>query len=129
MPDVHRGCFTRRVIACKAVDVAWLVSDGTVLASAEVAANSGARRRGLIGRTCLDGAMVIDPCRWIHTVGMKFAIDVAYLDETGTVVKTSSMPRNRIAAPVWSARSVIEAEAGAFERWGLHVGISVEVRP
>jgi len=30
--------------------------------------------------------------------------------------------------PVWKARSVIEAEAGSFERWGLHVGDRVEIR-
>ena len=27
-----------------------------------------------------------------------------------------------------SSRAVIEAEAGAFDRWGVHVGDQVEVR-
>jgi uncharacterized membrane protein (UPF0127 family) len=30
--------------------------------------------------------------------------------------------------PVPRARSVVEAEAGAFARWGLHVGDRIEVR-
>jgi hypothetical protein len=108
--------------------MAWLVSDARVLASAEVAGTSADRRRGLLGRTDLDGALVIDPCRWIHTLGMKFPIDVAYLDRDGVVVKTMQMQRHRVGVPVWNARWVIEAEAGAFARWGLRVGDVVELR-
>ena len=108
--------------------MAWLVSDARVLASAEVADTRSARRRGLLGRDHLDGAMVIERCRWIHTLGMRFAIDVAFLDDEGIVVKTVQMSRHRLGTPVWAARWVIEAEAGAFERWGMRVGDEVEVR-
>jgi uncharacterized membrane protein (UPF0127 family) len=108
--------------------MAWLVCDARVLASAEVAATRSARRRGLAGRESIEGALVIAPCRWIHTVGMKFPIDVAYLDPDGVVVKTIQMQKFRMGIPVWGARSVIEAEAGAFGRWGLRVGDEIEVR-
>ena len=87
-----------------------------------------ARRRGLLKRDEFDGAFVIEPCRWIHTIGMRFPIDVAYLDADGTVVKTIQMHRHRVGIPVHRARSVVEAEAGAFARWGLRVGDVVEVR-
>ena len=76
----------------------------------------------------MDGALVIEPCRWIHTVGMRFPIDVAYLDSAGIVIKTLQMRRRRIGVPVVHARRVIEAQAGAFARWGLRVGDVVEVR-
>jgi uncharacterized protein len=105
-----------------------LVSDARVFASADVAASRSARRNGLLGRDGLEGALVLRPCRWIHTVGLRFALDVAYLDEDGVVVKMVRMPRYRLGAPVWKARTVIEAQAGAFERWGLRVGDVVEVR-
>jgi uncharacterized protein len=108
--------------------MAWLVCDARVLASAEVADTRRARRRGLLGRESIEGALIIEPCRWIHTVGMKFPIDVAYLDAEGIVVKTIQMQRFRVGIPVWNARSVIEAEAGAFGRWGLRVGDKVETR-
>jgi len=72
--------------------------------------------------------MVIEPCRWIHTIGMRFPIDVAYLDEDGVVIKTMQMHRHRIGVPVWRSRRVIEARAGAFARWGLRVGDQVEIR-
>lgn len=109
--------------------VAWLVTeDARVLASAEVADARSARRRGLLGRDRFEGALVLRPCRWIHTIGMRFPIDVAYVDQDGIVVKTIQMHRGRIGIPVWRATHVIEAEAGAFGRWGLRVGDVVEVR-
>jgi uncharacterized membrane protein (UPF0127 family) len=109
--------------------VPWLVTDDSrVLASAEVADARSARRRGLLGRDHLEGALVLRPCRWVHTLGMRFPIDVAFLDTDGTVVKTMQMHQHRIGVPVWRATLVIEAEAGAFARWGLRVGDVVEVR-
>ena len=72
--------------------------------------------------------MVIKPCRWVHTIGMRFPIDVAFLDADGLVIRTVQMPRRRLGMPVVRARSVIEAEAGAFARWGVHVGDVIEVR-
>jgi hypothetical protein len=94
-----------------------------------VASGHRAKGRGLLGRDGVDGALVIDGCRWIHTLGMRFALDVAYLDATGTVIKAVRMNRHRLGAPVPGARSVLEAEAGAFSRWGLRVGDVVEIRP
>ena len=108
--------------------MSWLVSEARVLASVETAETRSARRRGLLGRDAIDGAFVIEPCRWVHTVGMRFPIDVAFLDDEGIVLKTVRMPRHRIGLPVPKARFVIEATAGAFERWGLRVGDPVEVR-
>ena len=108
---------------------AWLVSDGRVLASAECADDAARRRRGLLGRDDVEGAFVLSRCRWIHTVGMRFDLDVAYLDPDGVVVKAVHMRRMRIGAPVLRSRSVVEARAGAFSRWGLRVGDVVEIRP
>lgn len=107
----------------------WLVSDGRVMASVEVASTRRERGRGLLGRDGLDGAFVIPACRWVHTVGMRFPLDVAYLDADGVVLKTLHMGRHRVGIPVWHARTVVEAEAGAFGRWGLHVGDVIELRP
>jgi len=106
-----------------------LVTDeARVLASVEVADARSARRKGLLGRDGLDGALALQPCRWVHTIGMRFPIDVAFVDDDGVVVKTMQMHRRRIGVPVWRANSVIEAEAGAFARWGLHVGDVVQIR-
>lgn len=100
--------------------------DGEVLASLEVADTRSSRRRGLLGRDSLDGALLLEPARSVHTLGMRFAIDVAWLDGDLTVLRMTRVPRNRLTRPVLRGRSVLEAEAGAFERWGLQVGDALE---
>lgn len=104
------------------------MSEARVLASADVARNSGERRKGLRGRRDLDGAFVIPTCRWVHTFGMRVPIDVAFVDESGVVVKIVRMRRWRLGGPVRQAAWVIEASTGAFERWGLSLGDVVELR-
>lgn len=108
--------------------MAWLVSDARVLASADVANSSRERRRGLRGRRAIEGAFVIPNCRWVHTLGMKVPIDVAFVDESGVVLKIVRMRRWRLGAPVAKAAWLIEAATGAFERWGLAIGDVVEIR-
>lgn len=108
--------------------MAWLLRDGEVLASAEVARSRRARTRGLLGRDGVEGALVLRPCRAVHTLGMRFPLDVAFCDEDMTVVRVVRMPRHRVGLPVWRARSVIEAQAGAFARWNLRPGDRLEVK-
>ena len=106
--------------------MAWLLRDGDVLASLEVAADRRARRKGLLGRDGIEGALLLAPARSVHSIGMRFPIDVAWLDGDLTVLRTVRLVRNRMTRPVLRARSVLEAEAGAFARWGLHVGDQLE---
>jgi uncharacterized membrane protein (UPF0127 family) len=93
----------------------------------EVASTRRARRRGLLGRDGIEGGLVLTPARAVHTFGMRFDLDVAYLDRRGVVLEVRRMRRNRLGRPRLRARSVLEAEAGAFERWGLRVGDVVAV--
>jgi uncharacterized membrane protein (UPF0127 family) len=102
--------------------MAWLMRDSTVLASVEVAERRRDRVRGLLGRDHLDGALLLRPARSVHTLGMRFAIDVAYCDDDLNVISTTTISRNRLSMPVWRARCVIEAEAGAFADWHLRAG-------
>lgn len=108
--------------------MAWLVREGDVLAAAEVAVDGRARRRGLLGRDAFDGALVLRPCRNVHTARMRFAIDVAFCDAEGVVLRTVSLGPWRISPYVHQSAFVIEAQAGAFERWHLSVGDRVELR-
>ena len=106
----------------------WLVRDGEVLAAAEAAGTRRARGRGLLGRDGFTGALVIRPCRQVHTMGMRFAIDVAFCDADGQVLHLATLRRWRVSRLVWKAAFVIEAEAGAFARWELRVGDRLEVK-
>jgi hypothetical protein len=64
----------------------------------------------------------------VHTLGMKFPIDVAFLDRELCVVRIRTMRPWRMGRPVFSARAVLEAESGAFASWGLAVGDILELR-
>lgn len=108
--------------------MAWLVCDDRVLATVEFAAGWRERALGLLGRDEFDSALLLRPAFSIHTLGMRFPIDVAYLDRNLVVLKTATMGRHRVALPVWRARAVLEAEAGSFARWGIKPGDRLQVR-
>ncbi|MDQ1401790.1 MAG: uncharacterized protein QOG03_106 [Actinomycetota bacterium] len=109
--------------------MAWLMRDGDVLAALEVAESFGARLKGLLGRDGLDGALLIRKARSVHTLGMRFPIDVAYCDRALRVVDVRcGMRPHRMGRARFTARCVIEAEAGAFERWRLRPGDQLEVK-
>jgi uncharacterized membrane protein (UPF0127 family) len=103
-----------------------LLVDGRAVAPLELADTYGRRRHGLLKRDGVDGAFWLMPCRHVHTVGMRFAIDVALVDKDGVVLHTQTMRPGRLSAVRLRCRSVIEAEAGAFEPWGLRPGSVVE---
>lgn len=94
----------------------------------EIADSAGARRRGLLGRDGVGGALLLSPASSVHTVGMRFAVDVAYLDRELRVLAVRTMRPWRIGRPRLRARHVLEAEAGAMARWGVRQGVRVEVR-
>jgi uncharacterized membrane protein (UPF0127 family) len=108
--------------------VTWLLRDDDVLAAAEVADTFAKRSKGLLGRDEYRGAMHLPRTRAVHTFGMRFAIDVAFCDSQMVVVGVTTMRPWRLGVPRRRGRSLIEAEAGSFERWGLRVGDHVEIR-
>ncbi len=105
----------------------WLLRDGDVVCALEMA-ESAAERGALRGRNGCEGALHLEGVRTVHTVGMRFAIDVAFLSGDRTVVRVTRLKPWRIAMGGRTARSAVEAEAGALERWGVRVGDQLEVR-
>ncbi|MET9767643.1 DUF192 domain-containing protein [Streptomyces sp. NPDC006415] len=93
-----------------------------------IAASYRARTKGLLGRDGIEGAMMLTPCGSVHTFRMRFPIDVAYLDRRFTVLAVTTMKPGRLGLPRLRARHVVEAEAGAMERWGVRPGVRVELK-
>jgi uncharacterized membrane protein (UPF0127 family) len=87
----------------------------TMLADrALIADTSTTRKTGLLKHERLEPGegLWIKPCEGVHTVGMKFPIDVLFLDKKRKVVKIrAAMPRWRMAACLW-AHSVLELPSG-----------------
>jgi uncharacterized membrane protein (UPF0127 family) len=107
----------------------WLVRDAEVLAAVETPTGRRGRARGLLGRDRVDGVMLLRPCRNVHTFRMRFPIDVAFCGRDDVVLRTMTLPPGRVSPLVWRAAYVLEAQAGAFARWGLRVGDHLELRP
>ena len=105
----------------------------TVLAErAAVAETPAARRRGLLGTESLpDGrGLVMIPCRHIHTIGMKYAIDVAFVDASWTVRRVvHNLKPGRLSPLVLKGRVVLELPAGKAEETGTEKGDLLEALP
>ena len=91
--------------------------DTTLADRALIADNSKTRKTGLLKHDRLESGegLWITPCEGIHTVGMKFPIDVLFLDKKRKVVKIrAAMPRWRMAASLF-AHSVLELPSGTAQ--------------
>jgi uncharacterized membrane protein (UPF0127 family) len=108
--------------------VPWLLREDEVLATLEVAEGFSGRLRGLLGRDGIDGVLLLRPARSVHTLGMRFPIDVAFCSADLVVLRTVTMPRHRLGRPCVKAACVLEAEAGAFAHWELRAGDQLEIR-
>ena len=73
------------------------------------------RSKGLLERDGIDGAFWIEPGSSVHSFRMRFDLDVAFLDGSGTVLRIVCLRRNRMTRIVLRAMAVLEAEAGTFD--------------
>jgi len=108
------------------------VTRETVLASCLEVANHGSNRmKGLLGRDGLSPGegLWIMPCEAIHTFGMRFAIDLVYLDRKKRIRKVkSSVPPWRMSACL-TAHSVIELPSGTIQATQTRRGDRLEFSP
>ena len=82
------------------------------------------RMRGLLGGPALrEGeAMVLDSCNMVHTVGMRYAIDIVFADRAGVIRQVcAAVPALRMRACL-RAKYVVEMRAGEAARRGWQVG-------
>jgi uncharacterized membrane protein (UPF0127 family) len=105
----------------------WLLRDGDVVCALEMA-DSPAERRSCRRRAGFDGALQLGGTRTAHTLGLGFSVDVAFLSADLTVLRVTQLKPWRVALGGPAARSVLQAEAGWLERWGVRAGDQLEVR-
>ena len=106
------------------------VTRGKILADRAAIANTSATRRtGLLKHTALergDGLWIL-PSEGVHTFGMKFAIDVLFLDKKRRIKKMRpNMVRGRIAFSLLS-HSTLELPAGTIAETGTQAGDQLEM--
>jgi uncharacterized membrane protein (UPF0127 family) len=81
------------------------------------ARRAGERRRGLAGLDDLPGdrGLLLPRTRSVHTLGMRFALDLIWLDAAGAVVRVDRGVPPRRARSCLAARAVVEVRAGAAD--------------
>lgn len=91
-----------------------------------------ARFRGLLATPPLAAGegLLIDPCRGVHMFGMRYPIDVAFLDRAGKVVGICHHLAPGARSPfVRAARSALELPAGTLEAAGITEGDMLTLSP
>jgi len=68
--------------------------------------------------------------RQVHMIGMRYAIDVLFLDDALRVVHAvAALPPGAVSPKVTAASSVVELAAGTIGRAGLTVGARLAFEP
>lgn len=85
------------------------------------------RMRGLLGRPALGPSqgMLLPHCGMIHTFGMRYPIDVVYLDRRNRVLKISPALAPRRMDGHLQARTVLELAAGSAAACGIAPGLTL----
>ena len=110
---------------------AFNVTRKTLLASRVEVAGTGAKRtKGLLGRKWMASgeALWIVPCEAVHTIGMKFSLDLVYLDREKRVRKVRrNVPPWRLSGCL-TAHSVLELAGGTVDESMAQPGDTIELR-
>jgi uncharacterized membrane protein (UPF0127 family) len=95
----------------------------------ELASDSKARTRGLLGRESLaeGSVLIIAPCNAVHTFFMRFTIDVVFADRGGKVVKVCRQLKPWRIGTGLGAFAALEFAAGTADRSGIVKGDRVKV--
>ncbi len=95
-----------------------------VCPSCELAKNPLRRMKGLLGRRALgeDEGLLLRPASSVHTLFMRFPIDLVFLDRELRVLRVAEDTRPWRIAYTRRSRMVLELPAGAAARRGLRAG-------
>jgi uncharacterized membrane protein (UPF0127 family) len=88
------------------------------------------RMRGLLGKDSMAAGtgLLIKPCKGVHTICMKFPIDVIFLDKDNVVLAIAEkLLPNRMTRVFLRASSVIELPAGTLENTMTNIADRIKI--
>jgi len=104
---------------------AWFDPQGRcVVRKVWKAGNAWERMRGLLGRARLgEGeALLLEPCRSVHCLGMRYPLDLVYVDRGGCVCKlVYGLKPGRFSASL-GAHATLELAEGGLAAAGIKLG-------
>ena len=109
-----------------------LIADQVRVECVHVASSMSARMRGLLGRRDLPvgHGLLIEACGSVHTVGMRFPIDVIFFDRAWQVRRVCRCvrPGRLMVWGGWRGLRALEVAAGWLDLDGVEQGTQVEWR-
>jgi tetratricopeptide (TPR) repeat protein/uncharacterized membrane protein (UPF0127 family) len=112
---------------------AWCIHNQTtsvvVAERLEIADGFWSRFKGVMGRRDFDSGhgVLLVPCQSIHTFGVRFPLDLVFLDRRGRIVDVNrNIGPRRIVWPVRGAHAVLELPSGGADK--LAVGEQLRVK-
>lgn len=101
-----------------------------VLPRVALTTNAWDRLRGLLGRPRLQPgeALLIDHCPSVHTIGMRYPLDLVFLDADFRLLKQVSRLQPLRWAGCGNARATLELAPGSLDTLALKTGDRLEWR-
>jgi uncharacterized membrane protein (UPF0127 family) len=106
-------------------------SEVTIARDVNLALTRSERNKGLLGKDSLDvsAALVLSPCWSIHTMFMRFPIDVIFVDRNGRAVRIVRELAPWRMAGSRRAHATIELPAGSLRELDVRVGDELYLVP
>ncbi|QGU00104.1 hypothetical protein SYNTR_1510 [Candidatus Syntrophocurvum alkaliphilum] len=106
-------------------------TNGHFLAKIAVYADSFfSRLVGLLGKKSLEEGegLVLKPCNMVHTIGMRFDIDVLFLSEANEILYIiNEMKPQKISPLIKKSVLVVELPAGTIQKTNTQIGDEIEL--
>lgn len=101
----------------------------TIVQDLHLANSFFSRLKGLLGTNEFkeESGLLIIPCNSVHTMGMKFAIDVIFISKNNQICHMiKAMKPNRLSKIVFASTKVLELPAGTLDRFIMSPGDKLE---
>jgi len=93
----------------------------------DFANNSFSRMKGLMFKNTINKGLLLKPANSIHTLFMKFPIDVVYIDKSSKIIKVSkNMKPWKISNIVLKSHAILELPEGTINKYRIKVSDVVE---
>jgi len=110
-----------------------VLRNGQKIAGEVHIANTFAKRlKGLLFKKELneDRGLLIRPCSQVHTIGMKFNIDVVFLSNSGEVIHTEiDMEPGNISPRIKLCNQILELKGGTIRKLSITRGQQMVLEP
>lgn len=105
-------------------------ADGEI-ARLDLARSFRQRTIGLLGRNGLEpkAGLMFRRCRRVHTLGMRFEIDVIFIDSNDLVVALETLRPGRISQRHPRGVTCVELASGFIETARINVGDKLRIEP